>query len=173
MELSPISLPIGNIDLLAKENKTAFLCSRNVPEACLPGIATWLDSLSAETDCVMCGNMQKIENDVLYGLLKRNIPTVLVLDGPFPEMWPISLVEAVGDQRLLVVTTSDFLLPWVDKYGMADARNRYMVANAAKVVLGFCRPGGQLAGQLRGVNVEVQELTPYSPQLEAGGQKSK
>lgn len=130
-----------------------------------PAVVAWLDSLSAETDCVLCGNLQKIENDVLLGLLKRNIPTILVLDGPFPKMWPLALVEAIGDQRLLVVTTSDFLLPWIDKYGMADARNRYMIANSEKVVVGYCRPGGQLHRQLEGVDVEISVLNQYSPQL--------
>ena len=166
MDLTQISLPIGDIDLLERPNKSAFLSSRNMPDICRPAIKTWLDSLSPETDCVLCGNLQKVESDVLNALVKRNIPTILVLDGPFPNMWPRNLVEAIGDRRLLAVTTSDFLLPWIDKYGMADARNRYMIANAEKVVIGFCRPGGQLHHQLEGVNVTVQVLTPYSPTLD-------
>ncbi len=163
---SEITAPIGNIDLLVKDGKTAFLCSRKMPDYCLASINLWIDSLSSESDCVMCGNLQKTEGKVLSGLIKRHIPTILVLDKPFPEMWPTAMVEAIGDGRLLALTTTDFLLPWIDKYGMAEARNRYMIANAAKVVTGFCRPGGQLQKQLAGASAEVTYLNPYDPALD-------
>lgn len=166
VDLTPTSFPIGDISLIEREHKTAFLSSRNMSDACRPAIKAWLGTLKPDVDCVMIGNIQKIEKEILDALVGLNIPTVLVLDRPFPEMWPLNLVQAIGDQRLLVVTTSDFLLPWVDKFGMADARNRYMIANSETVVLGFCRPGGQLDGQLKGINVNVKVLNPYSPQLE-------
>lgn len=163
---SEITAPIGNIDLLSRESKTAFLCSRKMPDYCLTSVNTWIDSLSPEEDCIMCGNLQKTEGLVLSSLIKRHIPAILVLDRPYPEMWPTSMVEAIGDGKLLVLTTTDFLLPWIDKYGMAEARNRYMIANAAKVVTGFCRPGGQLQKQLASANAEVTYLNPYDPALD-------
>lgn len=166
VELTPKSFPIGDKSLLDREHKVAFLCSRNMSLAGRPAIKKWLESLNPETDCVMCGNLQRLESDVLEALVGRNIPTILVLDHPFPPMWPIKLVEAIGDQKLLVVTTSDFLLPWVDKYGMADARNRFMISQAETVVIGFCRPGGQLDRQLKAANANVMVLNQYSTQLE-------
>lgn len=172
IELTPDSLPIGNISLLEREHKTAFLCSRGMAEAGRPAIRAWLESLNPETDCVMCGNLQKLEKDVLDALVARGIPTVLVLDGPFPPMWPLNLVQAIGDQKLLVVTTSFFFVPWIDKYGMAEARNRYMIANSETVALGFCRPGGQIEKQIQGVNVNVKVINQYSPQLESAARNS-
>lgn len=166
IELTPDSLPIGDISLLEREHKTAFLCSRGMAEVGRLAIKAWLESLNPEVDCVMCGNIQKVERDVLDALVRRGIPAVLVLDGPFPPMWPRNLVQAIGDRKLLAVTTSFFFVPWVDKYGMAEARNRYMIANAETVALGFCRPGGQIEKQLQGVNVNVKVLNPYSPMLE-------
>ncbi len=166
---SEITAPIGNIDLLSREGKTAFLCSRKMPDYCAAAINTWIDSLSVDCDCIMCGNLQKAEGQVLASLIKRRIPTILVLDQPFPTMWPTAMVEAIGDGRLLALTTTDFLLPWIDKYGMAEARNRYMIANATKVVTGFCRPGGMLQKQLAVANVEVEYLNPYDPALDTKG----
>lgn len=162
IEPEHISVPIGNIQLVEHQHKTAFLCSRGMTDAGRPAIEAWIDSLNPNQDCIMCGNIQRIEIDVLNELVKKRIPVVLVFDGPFPPMWPLDLVSAIGDQRLLALTTADFLISWVDKFGMADARNKYMIANSEKVVLGLCRPGGQLSKQLEGMDVQIVELNPYS-----------
>lgn len=164
--MESITVPLGNITLLEHTNKTAFLCSRRIPDDFKPAVFQWLDTLSPDTDCVMCGNLQQVEAEVVDGLIKRRIPTILVLDQPFPDSWPTAMVEAIGDQNLLVLTTSDFLLPWIDKYGMADARNRYMIANANRIVLGFCRPGGLLDKQLAPVDVPIVHLNQYDPSKE-------
>ncbi|MGN0011020.1 MAG: hypothetical protein ACI35N_06800 [Marinilabiliaceae bacterium] len=171
METKNITVPIGNINLLNHERKTAFLSSRNMPDYCRPAITQWLDTLNADEDCVMCGDLQKTEHKVILGLVKRGIPTILVLGEPYPKKWPTGIVEAIGDQRLLALTTTDFLLPWVDKFGMADARNRYMIANASKIVVGFCRPDGQLAKQLKDVEAEVTLLNEYDPTKEPPAHK--
>lgn len=148
MEPSKISAPIGNIKLLEHTNKTAFLTSRHTPRSCDDNIRTWLDSLNPDTDCVMVGNIQLLESHVFQGLLKRNIPTILVLSVPYPEMWPTYIVDAIGDGRLLIITIADFSLPWMDDYGVAADRNKYMIANAEKVVIGVLRQGGILEKQL-------------------------
>ena len=159
---TPASDPIGDIGLLSHPNKTAFLTSRRTPDSCRPAIREWLDSLSPEGECVMIGGIQKIEGDVLLGLLRRRVPTVLVLAEPMPKMWPIGVVEAIGEGRLLVLTTADFLLPWVDKYGMAADRNKFMVANAERVVVAMCRPGGFISRQVQAAKA-VTYLTAYNP----------
>lgn len=139
------SVPIGNIGLLRHPRKTAFLTSRHTPPQCNDAIRAWLDSLSPSDDCVMVGNIQKLEVDVLQGLLKRRIPAVLVLAEPYPKMWPTYAVEAIGDGLLLVVTIVGLREPAGDAYAMAEWRNKYMIANADSVVVGMCRPGGMLS----------------------------
>ncbi len=148
MEQNKVSPPIGNIKLLEHTNKTAFLTSRHTPRSCDDNIRTWLDSLNPDTDCVMVGNIQLLESHVFQGLLKRNIPTILVLSAPYPELWPTYIVDAIGDGRLLIITMADFSLPWMDDYGVAADRNKYMIANAEKVVIGVLRQGGILEKQL-------------------------
>lgn len=96
----------------------------------------------------MVGNIQLLESHVFQGLLKRNIPTILVLSAPYPELWYTYIVDAIGDGRLLIITIADFSLPWMDDYGVAADRNKYMIANAEKVVIGVLRQGGILEKQL-------------------------
>ena len=62
----------------------------------------------------------------------------------------IDIVRAIGKRLLLVVTTVDFVLPWVDKYDEALSRNKYMLSQASRVVVGYCTPGGKLSAQLSG-----------------------
>ena len=157
------STPIGNINLIYHENKTAFLCSRSLPYEFRPALVNWLNRLDARKDCVMCGNLQKIENEVLQGLIERGIPTIVVLDRPYPESWPTYMMQGVGDQKLLIITLVDFTVPWIDKYVMAEMRNKYMIANAKRIVLGFCRPGGIIESQLQGIDKEVIRLNKYNP----------
>ncbi len=154
-----LSVPIGNIDLLTHERKIAFLSSRNAPANAELEVTKWIETLDPATDCVLCGNLQKIEQKALAKLLASRIPTILVLDKPYPKLWPTYIVEAIGEARLLVVTTTDFLLPWVDRYGQAECRNRYMISNATKVVLAHFRPGGKLHSQLTQSDDEIQVLT--------------
>ncbi len=154
-----LSVPIGNIDLLTHERKTTFLSSRNAPANAEQEVKKWVETLDPATDCVLCGNLQQIERKALAMLLARRVPTVLVLDEPYPALWPTNLVEAIGEARLLVITTTDFLLPWVDRYGQAESRNRYMISNASKIVLAHLRQGGQLHAQLAQCDSPIQILT--------------
>lgn len=38
-----------------------------------------------------------------------------------------------------------------------------MIANAKRIVLGFCRPGGIIESQLQGIDKEVIRLNKYNP----------
>lgn len=152
--------PIGDIRLLESQNKIAFLTSRHTPESCYDAIRSWLDSLDSQKDVVMVGYIQRLENFVFQGLVKRGIPTILVLSTPYPALWPTYAVDAIGDGRLLIISTSDFSLPWMDRYDVAMDRNKYMISNAEKVVVGMCRPGGFLSQQLTAAK-EVLVLNDY------------
>ena len=162
MQDQTTSAPIGNADL-AWRDKTAFLCSTAIPERVSEAVFSWVDSLSPENDCVICGNLQKIEVEVVDRLLGRGVPTIVVLPGPFPALWPLNMMRAVGERRLLVVTASEFELPWVDKYDKASARNRYILDNARDIVVGYCTPGGKLAAQIEG-RKNVRLLTEFRPE---------
>ncbi len=159
--MSPeISVPIGNIKLLEHDNKTAFLTSRGTTENSFDAIRKWLDGLSSETDCVLIGNLQQVESYVFRGLLKRGIPTVLVMCAPYPKVWPTYIVEAIGDGKLLILTTYGFSVPWEDEGSKAEERNKYMIANSERVVVGIMRPNGSIAEQIVGAK-EVVELNEW------------
>lgn len=148
MTAEQLASPIGNMKLLEAQNKTAFLSSRHTPESCYDAIRAWLDSLSPEHDVVLVGNLQRLESYVFQGLIKRNIPAILVLSTPYPELWPTYVVDAIGEGRLLIISTSYFSLPWMDRYDVAFDRNKYMIEKSERVVVGMCRPGGFLSQQL-------------------------
>lgn len=141
-------VPIGDIELLRHPRKTAFLTSRHTPPQCNDAIRRWLDGLSPSDDCVMVGNIQRMEVDVLQGLLKRRVPAVLVLAEPLPKMWPAYAVEAIADGKMLVVSIATPATWRADRWAMAGLRNKYMIANAERVVVGMCRPGGMLSAAL-------------------------
>ena len=162
MASQSVFAPIGNTDLLNRD-KTAFLCSSAIPERTVAEVMKWVDSLSPETDCVICGQLQRLEQQVLCRLLERKIPTILVLSTPYPTMWPTNMLLAVGNDALLIVTVVDFDLPWLDKYDKALARNQYMLSNAQRVVVGYCTPGGKLSAQVAKLQ-DVTFLTECKPE---------
>ncbi len=160
-----LSVPIGNIDLLNK-SKTAFLSSRRTPDACRPKIVEWVESLSPASDCVMVGCLQPLEDFVLQMLLERDIPTVLVLSTLYPSRFPLQQVVAIGDGRLLVISIVDGHNKSVSKGELAAQRNKWMISNADKIVVGALRTsGGFLADQLdavAGPDVDVVLLNEFS-----------
>ena len=53
--MNPSTEKIGNVQLL-KLFKTAFICSRIVPEKQERVIFNWVKQLNPLTDCILCGN---------------------------------------------------------------------------------------------------------------------
>ena len=76
--MNPSTEKIGNAQLL-KLNKTAFLCSRKVPESQEKVIFDWVKQLNPMTDCILCGNFSEMEQKVFTLLLEYKIPTILVM----------------------------------------------------------------------------------------------
>ena len=147
----------GN-EALLKCRKTAFLCSRQTPDGVRQAVETWLDTLKKETDCVMCGDQSAVERIVFAGLLKREIPVILVLARTMPTAWSVELQTAMHDGRMLAITHCDTSVHLVNARSAGD-RNLLMIGLADEVVVGFCTQGGNLWRQLantRGVRYLFQ-----------------
>lgn len=158
---------------LITRRKTAFLCSRQVPNGVPEAVESWLESLHPDRDCVMCGNQSSLEHTVFTGLLNRKIPTILVLAQAMPEAFSAQLQTAVTENRLLVITHCDASVHWATAQSARD-RNILMISMAAEVVVGFCSQGGNLSRQLMNANnvryLFQHEMT-YTPLPEDSGGK--
>lgn len=141
---------LGNESLLNR-SKTAFLCSRIVPQAAETAILQWIDTLRPDADCVLCGNHSYMEHVVFDLLLKNKILTVLVLAETFPDTWSGAIVTALAENRLLVVTHCDESVHFVSGRSAFD-RNKVMLSLADRVVVGYCTPGGNIDRQTAGLN---------------------
>lgn len=139
---------IGNMKLLSR-HKTAFLCSRRVPDGAYVTIREWTDTLSAWEDCILCGNHSPMERQVFTWLLRRHIPVILVLAETFPEYWPSEMMEAFAEQRLLVVTHCDATVHRVSRQSAFD-RNEVMLSIADDIVIGYASEGGNIDSQVSG-----------------------
>lgn len=140
----------GNTKLLSL-HKTAFLCSRRMPEGTYPLIRSWVQTLSAERDCIICGNHSPMEQVVCSWLLQRKIPIVLVLAETFPPQWTPEQEEAFREQRLLVATRCDESVHRVSRQSAFD-RNELMLSMADEIVVGYCSEGGNIEKQVYGLS---------------------
>lgn len=147
---------LGNETLLQRE-KTAFLCSRKTPDMLEYLVGKWILSLSAERDCIMCGNQSPMERAVFTTLLQRKIPVILFLAEAMHNHWSGDIVDALGEGRLLIVTHCDTGVHNVTARSAFD-RNVLMMSMAQKIVVGYCTKGGKLERALAGFdNVEYLE----------------
>lgn len=147
---------LGNEALLQRE-KTAFVCSRKTPDGLEYLVGKWMLGLSAERDCVMCGNQSPMERAVFTTLLQRGIPAILCLAEAMPDRWGDDVRTALSESRLLIVTHCDGSVHSVTARSAFD-RNVLMLSLAQKTVVGYCTKGGKLERALAGFdNVEYLE----------------
>lgn len=139
---------MGNMKLLSRR-KTAFFCSRRVPDGAYVTIREWTDTLSAGEDCILCSNHSPMERQVFTWLLRRHIPVILVLAETLPERWPPEMAEAFAEQRLLVVTHCDATVHRVSRQSAFD-RNELMLSMADEIVVGYASEGGNIESQVAG-----------------------
>lgn len=132
-----------------ERSKIAFLSSRKAPPELNAVSREWVNSLNAETDCVMCGNLTVTENFVLSILLEAKIPTVLVLAEAMYERFWGDVAAALDAGRLLVITHCDSSVHSVSARSAQD-RNYLMLSLADKIVVGNVTEGGNLEHMLVG-----------------------
>ncbi len=132
-----------------ERRKTAFLCSRITPDAVNEAVGRWLEGLSPDADCVMCGNHSPMERVVFDRLLKNKIPAILVLAEALHEWWDEQISTALREGRLLIITHCDDDVHTVSSHSAFD-RNILMLSIADSIVVGFCNKGGNLERVLVG-----------------------
>lgn len=119
---------LGNKELL-KLKKTAFLASSTIPPEMLLSCYDW--AAGKHDRCVVSGFSSKLEKDVLHFLLRSKCPIILVLARQMYKVVPEELKDALGQGRLLIISTSTAVR---QSKVTAFARNKYICEIADSII---------------------------------------
>lgn len=139
-ELEKAQNYLGNKDLL-KLPKTAFLASNTISSETVLRCYDWATEMRRQGRCVVSGFSSKLEKDVLHFLLKGNQPIIMVLARQMYKVVPADLKEALEQNRLLIISTSQAVR---QSRATALARNRYVCEMADEIMLVGAAEGNSL-----------------------------
>lgn len=142
-----ISQRIGNTDLWKYPNKTAFLCSSRVPPNHYWESFQWIDSLDSKKDCIICTNTSYLEKEVVNALCENEIPFILVVTKKFPYQDHFGIQRALEKGKILILEVER---ESTEMGEIVNLRNRFIVAQAKNVVLGYMRKGGHIEKLFKG-----------------------
>lgn len=132
---------IGNVSLLNRPEKVAFLSSRRISAADVLKCYEWAEKVRDSDCCIISGFQSPLEKDVLKFLLRGKVPIILVLARSLWKTVPEELRPAVGAGRLLIVSP---IAAARASAATAAARNRWILDNCSSLVLGSLDPSGNL-----------------------------
>lgn len=123
--------------------KLAFLCSRNIKASVVLKCYDWAIEQRNKGNCIMSGFQSSIEKDVFYFLLKGSQPIIMVLARSMKKRFSTEISKAINEGRLLVISPFEESHKRVSE-NLCELRNRYMIENSDKVVIGYANPKGNL-----------------------------
>jgi len=133
---------IGNIELL-KLQKTAFLCSREIPASIVLKCYDWAIAQRKQGNCIIGGFHSKIEKDVLHYLLKGEQPIIIAMARGLKQRIEPELKSELDKGRLLIISPFKNEVKRITTE-TAMIRNRLMINLAENVAVGFISKGGNL-----------------------------
>lgn len=131
---------LGNKGLL-KLHKTAFLASNTISSETVLRCYDWATEMREQGRCVISGFNSKLEKDVLHFLLKGDQPIIMVLARQMYKVLPTNLKEALEQNRLLVISTSQAVR---QSRATALARNKFVCEIADEIMLIEAAEGNSL-----------------------------
>lgn len=132
---------IGNKELLDNQ-KTAFLCSRNIPASVVLKAYDWAIEQREQGRCVISGFHSTIEKDVFHYLLKGEQPIILVLARELKQRFAPEINEAVNANRLLIISPFQNTTRITRQTSLK--RNTLMLDLADEILVAYAAPGGML-----------------------------
>lgn len=139
-ELKEAQDHLGNKDLL-KLSMTAFLASNTISSETVLRCYDWATEMRRQRRCVVSGFSSKLEKDVLHFLLKGVQPIIMVLARQMYKVVPADLKEALEQNRLLIISTSNAAR---QSRATALARNKYVCEMADEIMLVGSAEGNSL-----------------------------
>ena len=119
---------LGNQELL-KLKKTVFLASNAIAPEMVLRCYDWAAGM--HEGCVVSGFSSKLEKDVLHFLIKAKCPIILVLARQMYKVIPDELKEALEQDRLLIISTTNAIR---QSKVTALARNKYICEIADSIL---------------------------------------
>jgi hypothetical protein len=139
----------GNKEIL-KLNKTAYLCSQKCPAEIVLKSYDWAKEQREKGNCIVCGNHSQIENDVFEILLKGRQPLILVLPRNLKKRWAPEILNALNQNRLLVISPFDDNSNNRITRENAIKKNETIISLGDKIVVAYKSENGQLDNLLKG-----------------------
>ena len=139
---------------------TGFLCSQEFPARAVLPIYAWARTARDNGECVICGFHAPLERDVLEFLLAGKQAIVWAPARALPKRTPVNMQAALTAGRLLIASPlpPDAVRPTAKN---AARRNQFIMTIAAKIVVGYAAPDGNLAKTLAAAPAgAVQYITP-------------
>ena len=133
---------IGNLELL-KLQKTAFLCSREIPASIILKCYDWAIAQREQGNCIIGGFHSKIEKDVLHYLLKGKQPIIVAMARGLKQRIEPELKSELDKGRLLIVTPFEKETKRITAE-TAIIRNQLMIDLADNIIVGFISKAGNL-----------------------------
>ena len=143
----------GNKKILNSE-KTAFLCSRQVPAEIILKSYDWAKKQRKQGNCIVCGNHSQIEKDVFDILLKGKQSLILVLARGLKTRWEPKIMEAVNKNRLFIISPFEKETKRVTRQ-TAEIRNKHIIEISNKIIVAYKTPNGQLDKLLKDFEYEI------------------
>jgi hypothetical protein len=126
---------IGNKDFL-KLPKIGFLCSNEIMASAVLKCYDWAIEQRKQGNCVVIGNENSLEKDVLYFLLSRGKqPVIVVLSKGYEAYNQIALQDHVKEGRVLIISPFDKNVEDVKPENI-EIKNKIIVDLADKIVVG-------------------------------------
>jgi hypothetical protein len=147
---------VGNVALLSLE-KTAFLCSRNIPASAVLKCYDWAIAERDANHCIISGFHSRIEKDVLEYLFKGTQSIIVCAARGLCKSIGNKFKEDLFQGRLLIVTTFSRQTRRVTKE-TALVCNQFMNNLADKMVVGYANQQGSLIGLLGSTDKPVTYL---------------
>ena len=150
---------LGNAQIL-NHPLIGFLCSQGFPARAVLPIYDWARSARDNGECVICGFHAPLERDVLELLLAGQQAIVWAPARALPKRIPANMQAALTTKRLLIASP---LPPDANRPTARNAalRNQFIMSIAARLVVGYAAPDGNLAKTLAATPVRaIQYITP-------------
>ena len=138
---------IGNLELL-KLQKTAFLCSREIPASIVLKCYDWVIAQRNLGNCIIGGFHSKIEKDVLHYLLKGDQPIIVAMARGLKQRIDPEFKNEIKKGRLLIISPFTKEIKRITEK-TAIIRNQLMIDLAENVAVGFISKGGNLEKLLK------------------------
>ncbi|MDD3437779.1 MAG: hypothetical protein PHC64_11570 [Candidatus Gastranaerophilales bacterium] len=146
----------GNIALI-ELNKTAFLCSRQVPASAVLKCYDWAKEKRKQGTCVISGFHSQLEKDVLHFLIKGMQPVIMVMARSLTKKVQDDFLKPIEDGRLLIISPFDETVLRATE-NTCQIRNHYMLDIADNITIGYARTGGLLSELVKGTEKDVEFL---------------